>query len=110
LRRKGYPNPRIAVAVKPVESRPGWADVSVTVEPGPQVSFVFAGNRPPRGLRPGITSLYRTDFYEASSLVEMRQATARAFRAAGYVNPEVAIEVHREHEEDSDGRRTVTIR
>ncbi len=110
LRRKGYPNPRIAVAVKPVESRHGWADVSVTLEPGPKVSFVFAGDRPPRGLRPEITSLYRTDFYEASSVAEMRQATARAFRAAGYLNPEVAIEVRREHEEDPDGPRTVTIR
>src|SRR6185295_17603469 len=66
--------------------------------------------RPPRGLRPGITSLYRTDFYEASSLAEMRQATARAFRAGGYLDPEVAIEVRREHVEDPDGPRTVTIR
>lgn len=109
LRRKGYPNPRIAVAVKPVESRHGWVDVNVTVEPGPRVSYVFAGDRPPRGLRQEITSLYRTDFYEKSSVEEMWQATARAFRATGHLNPEVAIEVQREHE-DPDSRRTVTIR
>ncbi|HEX4963396.1 MAG TPA: translocation/assembly module TamB domain-containing protein [Thermoanaerobaculia bacterium] len=93
LRRKGYPDPRITVEVTPVESRPGWVDVAVTVEPGPKVSFVFAGDKPPFGLRPEITGLYRTDFYEAGSIEEMRKAAVRAFRTAGYLGPQVEIEV-----------------
>jgi outer membrane protein assembly factor BamA len=110
LRRNGFPDPRIAVAVKPVDSRPGWADVAVSVEPGPRVSFAFTGDRPPRALRPEITTLYRTDFYEASSIEEMRRATVRAFRGAGHLDPKVGIEVRRERPEDPDGPRTVTIR
>ena len=113
LRRKGYPDPRIAVAVTPVDSRPGWVDVAVTVEPGPRVSFVFAGDTPPRPLRPAITGLYRTDFYEAGSIEEMRKAAVRAFRSTGHLDPKVEIEVKRETPKDSkavDVPRTVTIR
>ncbi|HSS75724.1 MAG TPA: translocation/assembly module TamB domain-containing protein, partial [Thermoanaerobaculia bacterium] len=113
LRRKGYPDPRIAVAVTPVDSRPGWVDVAVTVEPGPKVSFVFAGDTPPRPLRPAITGLYRTDFYEAGSIEEMRKAAVRAFRSTGHLDPKVEIEVKRESPKDpkdADVPRTVTIR
>jgi len=109
LHRKRYPDPRIEVAVTPVESKPGWVDVAVTVEPGPRVSFAFEGNRPPRALRPEITSLYRTDFYEATSIEEMRQTTIRAFRSFGHLDPHVQIEVRRDRPGDIDGPRTVTI-
>ncbi len=110
LRRKGYPDPRIEVAVQPVESRADRVDVVVTVEPGPKVSFVFQGDRPPRALRPEITSLYRTDFYEPVSIEEMRQAAVQAFRATGHLAPEVAVEVQRERPDDPDGPRTVILR
>jgi outer membrane protein assembly factor BamA len=113
LHKKGYPDPRIAVAIIPVDSRPGWVDVAVTVEPGPRVSFVFAGETPPRPLRAAITSLYRTDFYEAGSIKEMSKATVRAFRSIGHLDPKVEIEVRREAPQDPkavDVPRTVTIR
>ncbi|HEV8580436.1 MAG TPA: translocation/assembly module TamB domain-containing protein [Thermoanaerobaculia bacterium] len=110
LRRMGYPDPRITAAVRPVESRHGWVDVAVTVEPGPKASFVFEGDRPLRALRPEITGLYRTDFYEQSSIEEMRNAAVRAFRGSGHLDPQVTIEVRRELPEDPDGPRTVTLR
>jgi len=112
LKKKGYPDPRIAVAVTPVDSRPGWVDVAVTVEPGPKVSFVFAGDAPARALRPAITNLYRTDFYEAGSIEEMSRATVRALRSAGHLDPKVEIDVRRETAKDpkaAEGPRTVTI-
>jgi translocation and assembly module TamA len=110
LRRKGYPDPRIEAAVRPVESRPGRVDVAVAVEPGPKVSFLFHGDKPPRSLRPEITGLYRTDFYEPISIEEMRQAAVRAFRAIGHLEPKVEIEVRRERPADPDGPRVVTLR
>jgi outer membrane protein assembly factor BamA len=110
LRRRGYPDPRIAVAVEPVASRPDRVDVKLTVEPGPKVSFIFEGDRPPRALRPEITGLYRTDFYEETSRQEMAQAAARAFRSFGHLDPRVEIEVRRERPADPDGPRTVVVR
>lgn len=110
LRRKGYPAPRISVAVTPVEGQTGRVDVAVNVEPGPKVSFIFEGDRPPRALRPGITSLYRTDFYEPNSIEDMRKEAVRAFRSTGHLRPRVEIEVRRERPEDPDGPRTVSVR
>ncbi|HEX6903825.1 MAG TPA: translocation/assembly module TamB domain-containing protein [Thermoanaerobaculia bacterium] len=108
--RKVHPSPRIEVRAEPVASRPGWVDLAVTVEPGPRASFVFAGDRPPRALRSEITALYRADFYEQRSLEEMRKAAVRAFRSAGHLRPQVAVEVQAERPEDPDSPRTVTIR
>lgn len=108
LRRKGYPDPRITVTSS--TPRPGWLDLAVTVEPGPRVAFVFEGDRPPRALRPEITSLYRTSFYEPISIEEMKTAAVRAFRSAGHVDPKIEVSVRRERPEDPDGPRTVTIR
>ncbi|MGH2668062.1 MAG: translocation/assembly module TamB domain-containing protein, partial [bacterium] len=109
LRRRGYPNPRLTVATVPVTDRPGWMDLPVRVEPGPRVTFAFAGGRPSRALRREITDLYRTDFYEATAIEEMRLATVRAFRVRGHLDPQVRIELRRERPEDPDGPRTVTI-
>jgi outer membrane protein assembly factor BamA len=109
LRALGYPDPRIAVSVTPVGSRPGWVDVAVSVEPGPRVAFRFEGDRPPRALRPEITALYRTDFYEPNSVEEMKKAVVRAFRALGHLDPRVEVAVARERPEDPDGPRAVTI-
>lgn len=111
LRRKGYPDPRITVQSS--EPRPGWMDLAVTVEPGPRVAFSFEGDRPPRSLRPEITSLYRTSFYEPISIEEMKTAAVRAFRGTGHVDPRIEITVRRERpapEDIADGPRTVTLR
>jgi translocation and assembly module TamA len=110
LRRRGYPSPRVEVELHPVEGRPGRRNLSITVEPGPRVAFAFEGNRPPRGSRRRITALYRTDFAEPGSIVEMEKEAVRVFRSRGHLEPEVAIEVRRERPEDPDGPRTVTIR
>ncbi|HEV7509943.1 MAG TPA: translocation/assembly module TamB domain-containing protein [Thermoanaerobaculia bacterium] len=110
LRRKGYPGAQVAVAVNPVAAKPGWVDVAVTVEPGPKVSFVFADDTPSRALRPAITSLYRTDFYEAGSIEDMRKAAIRAFRGTGHLDPKVEIGVQRKDPNAVESPRTVTIR
>jgi len=110
LRRRGFPDPRITVAVTPVEPRPGFVDVAVEVDPGPKVSFVFEGDRPPRGSRGEITGLYRPDFYEPTSVEEMKKTAVSVFRSLGHLDPEVEIEVRQERPEDPDGPRTVTVR
>lgn len=104
LRRRGYPDPRVTVAVAPSGRRK--ADVTVAVEPGPRARFAFEGDRPPRALRPEIASLYRTDFYEPASLEEMKEAAVQAFRSRGHPDPRGAVEVRRE----ADDSRTVLIR
>ncbi len=108
LRRRGYPDPRITV--KSSTPKPGWVDLAVTVEPGPRVTFVFEGDRPPRALRPEITELYRTNFYEPVSIEEMKREAVHAFRSRGHVDPRIEIEVERERPDDPDGPRVVTLR
>lgn len=110
LRRRGYPDPRVRAEVVPVEGRPGWADVNVDVEPGPRVRFKFAGDRPPRTLRGGITGLYRTDFYEPAAIEEMRAEAVKAFRSEGHLDPHVEITVERLRPDDPDAPRRVVIR
>lgn len=110
LRRRGYPDPRITVAVNPVADRPDRVDVAVQVEPGPRISFAFEGDRPPRASRREIAALYRTDFYEPAAVEEMKKTAVQAFRAQGHLEPEVEVEVRRERPEDPDGPRTVVVR
>jgi outer membrane protein assembly factor BamA len=111
LRRRGYPGARVTAETVPVEDRPGWVDVNVAIaELGPRVKFDFEGDRPPRAFRPEILASYRTDFYEQRSLEEMEAAAVRAFRSAGYVQPQVDVEVRRERPGDPSGPRTVVIR
>lgn len=108
LRRRGYPGARVEVERVPVEDRPGWVDVHVTVPHlGPRVAVVFEGDRPPRAFRPEIEAAYRADFYEERSLEEMRTAAVRAFRSRGHLDPRVEVEVRGE---GPDGPRTVTVR
>ncbi len=104
LRRRGYPDPQVTVAVTPSGRKK--ADVAVAIEPGPRARFDFEGDRPPRALRPEITSLYRTDFYEPAAIEEMKEAAVQAFRSRGHLDPRIAIEVRREPDES----RTVVIR
>lgn len=107
LRRRGYPDARVTAETVPVEGRPGWVDVNVAIadtELGPRVAFEFEGDRPPRAYRQEILATYRADFYEQRSLEEMKDATVRAFRSAGYVQPQVEVEV------GSGETRTVVIR
>jgi len=106
LRRRGHPDPRIAVAVAPVEGRPGRVDVEVRVEPGPRAELVFAGDRLPSSIRREIAALYRTDFYESASIEEMKEEAVRAWRGRGHLDPRVEVEV----EARPDGARTVTLR
>jgi outer membrane protein assembly factor BamA len=110
LRRRGYPEPRVTVAVDPVKDRHNRVDVAVRVEPGPRVFFEFEGDRPPRASRREIASLYRTDFYEPAAVEEMKKTAIRTFRSEGHLEPEVEVEVRRERPEDSDGPRTVVVR
>ncbi len=105
LRRRGYPDAKIAVAVTPVAGRPPRVDVTVRVEPGPRVEVVFAGDQPPVALRSAIAALYRGDFYEPAAIAEMQKETVRAFRARGHLEPQVEIAVRAQ----PDGTRAVTV-
>ncbi len=105
LRRRGWPDPRITVAIVPVEGKKNQVDVNVRVEPGPRAEFTFEGDRPPRRDRAAITALYRPDFYEPASLEEMKAETVRAFRRRGHLEPKVDIDLT-----PRQGVRSVVIR
>ncbi len=107
LRRRGHPDARIAVEVTPVQEGKNRVDVKVRIDPGPEVEFVFAGDRPPLAVRPDITALYRADFYEPASIEEMKAETVRALRSRGHLEPRVEVEVALHPQ---GGARTVTLR
>ncbi|MEA2563854.1 MAG: outer membrane protein insertion porin family [Acidobacteriota bacterium] len=110
LRRLGYPGALVTAESVPVEGRSGWVDLNVKVAAlGPRVELTFAGDKPPRAFRSEILAAYRPDFYEERSLVEMKEATIRAFRSAGHLDPAVDVAAWRETP-DPDGPRTVVIR
>ncbi|MFH1177043.1 MAG: translocation/assembly module TamB domain-containing protein, partial [Acidobacteriota bacterium] len=109
LRERGYPNTEVAVTTRPAKKRTDRAELVVTIDPGPKATFVFAGDRPSAASRALIASLYRADFFEQSSLAEMRRATVRALRGAGFLDPEVEVEAASAQPDDPAGERIVTI-
>ena len=109
LRERGYPDADVRVEVSPSSERPERLDVAVAIDPGPRATFVFAGESIPKGSRPLVTSLYRTDYYEAAAIEEMRKAAVRVLRAQGFLDPAVAIAAERADSADPSSDRTVTI-
>ncbi len=94
LRQLGYPEADVTVDVLPVAGRRPRVDLRIQVVPGDPVAIVFAGEIPPAGARPLITSLYRPTLWEAEAMEEMRRATVRVWRSLGYLDPAVAVTVN----------------
>ncbi|HSM13451.1 MAG TPA: translocation/assembly module TamB domain-containing protein, partial [Thermoanaerobaculia bacterium] len=92
LRREGYPGALVEVTRKKVsESR---VDLRLDVEAGPKVEVAFDGAELPRAIRRRIAGLYQPErLAEAASLAEMREETARALHAQGYLEAEVGVGV-----------------
>ena len=93
LRQLGYPEADVTVDVLPVAGRRPRVDLRIQVVPGDPVAIVFAGEIPPTGARPLITSLYRPALWEAEAMEEMRRAAVRVWRSLGYVDPAVTVTV-----------------
>ena len=109
LRSLGYPDAQVEVISRPVAENPQRVDLEVSIEPGPRARFRFEGEDLPRALQRSITSLYRTDFYEAQSIEEMRSQTVRALRSLGYLRPDVEIEVAQSQSVEGLEERLVTV-
>lgn len=105
LRDAGYPDARGGVHVVPGK-KVRTVDLVLDIDPGIRTRFVFEGDTPPGPTRRSITSLYRGDFYEASSIDDMRRRTVRLFRALSHLEPRVDIRVER----TGEAERRVTIR
>lgn len=93
LREAGHPEATVAATTRPSEKHPERVELVVQVEPGRRVRVEFAGDRPPPVARTTIAGLYRLDEYEPTSRLEMRDATARALRSAGFLDPQVQVAV-----------------
>lgn len=93
LLKSGYPDARVTAEVLPVEGNSERVDVRVKIAPAPKVAVTFEGDQPPRASRQAIAGLYRSDFYEATAIGEMKERTVRTFRALGHLEPEVEITV-----------------
>lgn len=93
LLKSGYPDARVAAEIVPVEGNSERVDVKVQIEPAPKVTVAFEGDVPPRASRQAIAGLYRSDFYEATAIEEMKERTVRTFRALGHLEPAVEIAV-----------------
>ncbi len=91
LRQLGYPEGDVKVAVTPVSGHRPRVDLRVSVAPGDPVAIVFAGEAPPTGARPLVTSLYRPALWEAEAMEEMRRAAVRVWRSLGYLEPAVTV-------------------
>ncbi|MFZ5785743.1 MAG: translocation/assembly module TamB domain-containing protein [Acidobacteriota bacterium] len=93
VRDSGYPDAEVRVQTVPSNDRAGRVDLVVAIEPGPRARFRFEGEKIPAGSRALVTSLYRTGFWEAPSIEEMRKAAVRVLRARGFLDPRVEIAV-----------------
>ncbi|HPW56185.1 MAG TPA: BamA/TamA family outer membrane protein [Thermoanaerobaculaceae bacterium] len=93
LREAGYPEATVTASTRPREKHPERAELVVNVEPGRRVRVAFAGDQPPSVARTTIAGLYRLDEYEPTSRLEMHDATARALRSMGFLDPKVEIAV-----------------
>ncbi|MDH3743539.1 MAG: BamA/TamA family outer membrane protein [Acidobacteriota bacterium] len=109
LRRRGYPDARVQTELRPTGKRGRQLAIELRIETGPRVEFLFSGDPPPRALQATITSLYRTDFYESTSLEEMKQQAVRVFRSRGHLDPQVRIEVTSADPSSSSFERRVTL-
>jgi len=109
LRSLGYTEAEVSADLRPAEGKPGRQDLVVSVVPGPRAEFRFAGDPLPAASRRAVTALYRSDYYEAESLEEMRAAAVRAFRSLGHLDPEVVVAVTPSDPAEKDGSRLVTV-
>lgn len=109
LRTEGFPDPAVQVDIEP-DSDPGYVDILLDIELGPRVTFEFAGEEPPRNRRDSIRSLYRVDYYEATSVEEMKVQTERVWKSLGHPEPEVVVEAERLVPDDPRSDRKVTVR
>lgn len=109
LREQGFPDARVAVTAAPEGDDERRVVLAITVVPGPRVEVQFTGDPLPRTARASVAALARTDDTEAMALVDMQNATVRALRAVGYLDPVVTVGAWRERPEDPASPRTVTI-
>jgi translocation and assembly module TamA len=93
LRQLGYPEADVTVELLPVGGRRPRVDVRIQVVPGDPVAIAFAGEVPPTGAQPLITSLYRPGVWEVGALEEMRRAAVRVWRSLGHLDPTVTVTV-----------------
>ncbi len=106
LRDRGYPDAEVRVQTAPSTEKAGRVDLDVAIAPGPRARFRFEGEKIPAGSRALVTSLYRTGFWEASAIEEMRKAAVRVLRAQGFLDPKVEVAV----EVSGGAEREVTVR
>jgi hypothetical protein len=109
LRRHGFVDPRVAVTATPPTADADAVHLAVEIEPGPRVSFRFAGDRPPRRLRESITTLYRPEPFEVPTFREMEAQTVRVFRSRGHLDAQVSVEARPAGAEDAPFDRVVVI-
>lgn len=93
LRQLGYPEALVSVTRLTLPGKAHRADLLIQLEPGPKVEFQFAGAQPAKGQRSTLRALYRPGLWEKQALQDIRQATMRLWRAAGYPDPTVEVAV-----------------
>ena len=106
LRRQGYP--AAAVKVEMDSAVPQRPIIDLTVDPGPRVRFEFEGTRPPRPRRRTIVQAYSPTAEEAS-LEVLREATVKALRGQGYLEPRVEVAVESSGDDEPGREKTVRI-
>jgi outer membrane protein assembly factor BamA len=90
MRRFGYPDSTVDVSTEPASKR--RVDLRVVVDSGPQVDFVYEGEKLSRSLRRAIADEYRSDD-ESTSLQSVRDETVRVLRGLGFLSPQVDVTV-----------------
>ena len=95
LRSHGYPEARASAHLQPGKRRGAETQVRVVLESevGAHVAVEFHGDRPRPRERTRIASLYRDGYYQELSVQRMREASERALRAQGFLEPEISIDV-----------------
>ncbi len=109
LRSIGYSEAIVSTSVGTAALKPGRQDIVVSVAPGPRAEFRFAGDKLPAASRRAVVALYRSDYYEAESLQEMRTAAVRALRSLGHLDPEVEVSAERPPKGDGKSAADVVV-
>jgi len=91
LRERGYPDAEVRVDVAPAPDRPERVELAVAIDPGPRVELLFTGDKLGAGGRALVAPLYRTGYWEAAAIEEMRKTAVRVLRARGFLDPRVEI-------------------
>jgi translocation and assembly module TamA len=109
LERRGFSDAQVEVIAESSGGRGEEIRLLIKIEPRAKAEVVFLGDKPPRGLRRSIASLYHPGFGEEAAVEEMRQRTVEIFRGLGHPEPRVEVSLNPPKPTMSENRQVLVF-